>query len=65
MPSIEQFVTTQGRRKFVRPLITDLANDRQWGRPIAGRLYRQARPLYHPITTRDLDELGLLQEGNS
>ena len=65
VPSIEQFVTTQGRRKFVRPLITDLANDRQWGRPIAGRLYRQARPLYHPITTRDLDELGLLQEGNS
>jgi hypothetical protein len=57
--SIEQFVTSQGRRKFVRPLITALAEDQQWGRPIAARLYAKARPLYHPITTRDLDKLGL------
>ncbi len=60
VPSVEQFVTSQGRRKFVRPLITALAEDRLWGRPIAARLYAKARPLYHPITTRDLDELGLL-----
>ena len=59
VPSIEQFVTTQGRRKFVRPLLTALAEDRAWGRPIAERIYPKARPLYHPITTRDLDELGL------
>jgi aminopeptidase N len=57
--SIEQFVTTQGRRKFVRPLITALAEDKSWGRPIATRLYAKARPLYHPMTTKDLDKLGL------
>jgi hypothetical protein len=60
LPALEKFVTTQGRRKFVRPLITALAEDKQWGRPIAVRLYRQARPSYHPVTTRDLDKLGLL-----
>ena len=58
--SIEQFVTTQGRRKFVKPLIETLAEDKAWGRPIAERVYARARPLYHPITTRDLDKLGLL-----
>lgn len=60
VPSLEEFVTTQGRRKFVRPLITTLAEDREWGRPIATRVYAKARPLYHPITTKGLDELGLL-----
>ncbi len=60
VPSIEQFVSSQGRRKFVKPLIEALAKDAQWGRPIAARVYAKARPLYHPITTRDLDKLGLL-----
>ena len=50
----------QGRRKFVKPLITSLAEDREWGRPIAVRVYRKARPGYHPVTIRDLDKLGLL-----
>ena len=59
VPSLERFLTTQGRRKFVRPLIKTLAKDKQWGRPIAARIYRQARPSYHPITQRDLDELNL------
>ena len=60
LPALERFLTTQGRRKFVAPLIEALAEDRVWGRPLAARLYRQARPLYHPITTQRLDELGLL-----
>jgi leukotriene-A4 hydrolase len=59
VPSIEQFVTAQGRRKFVRPLIEALAEDSGWGRPIAARIYPKARPLYHPITTKDLDKLNL------
>jgi aminopeptidase N len=59
VPALEQFLTTQGRRKFVRPLIKALAEDRSWGRPIAARIYRQARPLYHPLVTRELDELRL------
>jgi aminopeptidase N len=61
--SIDQFVTAQGRRKFVKPLIEALAKDKEWGRPIAQRLYAKARPLYHPVTTSDLDKLGLGKAG--
>ena len=59
VPALERFLTTQGRRKFVRPLIETLAKDSQWGRPIAVRVYRVARGSYHPITQRDLDKLNL------
>jgi len=59
VPALERFLLAQGRRKFVRPLITSLAEDRQWGRPIAARIYAKARASYHPVTTRDLDELSL------
>ena len=57
--SLEQFLTSQGRGKFVRPLIQALAADQAWGRPIAARIYAKSRPLYHPLVTRDLDKLGL------
>ncbi|HVM21778.1 MAG TPA: M1 family metallopeptidase [Sphingomicrobium sp.] len=57
--SLEQFLTSQGRGKFVRPLINALAADTVWGKPIAKRVYAQARPLYHPLVTRALDELKL------
>ena len=60
VPSIEQFLASQGRGKFVRPLIKALAKDQTWGRPIAVRAYAKARPLYHPIVTAELDKLGLL-----
>jgi len=60
LPALERFLTSQGRRKFVKPLIEALAADRQWGRPIAERIYRRVWPLYHSVTTADLDKLGLL-----
>ena len=59
VPSLEQFLTSEGRGKFVKPLFTALAKDKQWGLPIAKRIYPSARPLYHPLVTRDLDKLGL------
>ncbi len=59
VPSLEQFLTTQGRRKFVRPLIKALAEDSSWGRPIAARIYPRGRPLYHPMVTGELDKLTL------
>ncbi|MEO6114293.1 MAG: M1 family metallopeptidase [Sphingomicrobium sp.] len=59
VPALEEFLTMQGRRKFVRPLLTSLAEDKSWGRPIAARTYAKTRPLYHPVTVRDLDKLGL------
>ena len=58
--SLEQFLLATGRGKFVKPLIKALAEDQQWGRPIAARIYAKARPLYHPTVTRDLDPLHLL-----
>jgi leukotriene-A4 hydrolase len=60
VPALEKFLMDQGRRKFVRPLIQALAKDTGWGRPIAVRVYTKARPLYHSVTTHDLDELGLI-----
>jgi leukotriene-A4 hydrolase len=65
VPALEEFLTIQGRRKFVRPLITALAEDPQWGRPIAARIYAKTRASYHPVTTRDLDKLGLLSKSKS
>ena len=60
VPSLEEFLTAQGRGKFVRPLIKALAADTSWGRPIAVRIYAKARPLYHPLVTRSLDQLKLV-----
>jgi leukotriene-A4 hydrolase len=65
IPSLEQFLTSQGRGKFVRPLIRALDKDRQWGRPIAQQIYAEARPLYHPLVTRDLDKLGLISSSSA
>jgi leukotriene-A4 hydrolase len=59
VPSLEQFLASQGRGKFVRPLIQALAKDPKWGKPIAARIYAESRSLYHPLVTRDLDKLGL------
>jgi hypothetical protein len=59
IPSLEEFLTTQGRRKFVRPLINALAEDSSWGRPVAARIYPRGRPLYHPLVTGELDKLKL------
>jgi hypothetical protein len=56
LASLEQFLTAQGRGKFVKPLLKALAADQQWGKPIAHRIYGQVRSFYHPTVTRDLDK---------
>jgi hypothetical protein len=53
-PALERFLTSMGRRKFVRPLFQDLAAT-DWGRPMADRIYRVARPTYHPVTVSGVD----------
>jgi leukotriene-A4 hydrolase len=55
VPTLEHFLTTQGRRKFVLPLFTSLWAESDWGRPIATRIYAQARPGYHPVTFNSVD----------
>src|SRR5215213_195858 len=46
--ALERFLTSQGRRKFVRPLYTELAKS-DWGRAMAMDIYRRARPTYHSV----------------
>ncbi len=55
-PALERFLTTQGRRKFIRPLYADLAAT-DWGRPMAERIYARARPGYHSVTSGSIDEI--------
>ena len=52
--SLEAFLTGQGRRKFLQPLYQDLAQT-DWGRAMARRIYEQARPTYHPVSTGTID----------
>ena len=56
MPALERFLTSQGRRKFLRPLYEDLMKT-DWGRVDATRIYAQARPLYHAVATTTLDPI--------
>ena len=56
LPALERFLTTQGRRKFLRPLYEDLmATD--WGQDEARRIYASARPTYHSVATATLDAI--------
>ncbi|HKG90867.1 MAG TPA: M1 family metallopeptidase [Gemmatimonadaceae bacterium] len=57
MPALERFLTTQGRRKFVRPLYEDLMAAGPWGQALAKRIYAEARPLYHAVTTGTVDAI--------
>ncbi|EJL31908.1 aminopeptidase N [Caulobacter sp. AP07] len=56
-PSLEAFLTDQGRRKFVAPLFKDLMEQDTWGQPIAKRIYAQTRPLYHAVTRQTVDTI--------
>jgi leukotriene-A4 hydrolase len=57
MPALERFLTSQGRRKFVRPLFVSLMEQGEWGQALARRIYAQARPGYHPVTANSVDEI--------
>jgi aminopeptidase N len=46
---LEEFLTTVGRRKYIKPLYEAMNRD------YATRIYRIARPLYHPITQATID----------
>ena len=54
--SLERFLTTQGRRKFLRPLYEDLMKH-DWSKPEAKRIYAVARPMYHSVATGTLDPI--------
>jgi leukotriene-A4 hydrolase len=56
MPALEHFLTSQGRRKFLRPLYDDLMKT-SWGPAVARRVYQQARPTYHAVSVATLDTI--------
>ena len=51
----EAFLKGMGRRKFVLPLFQTLWGEGEWGRDLARRIYAEARPLYHPVTSNSVD----------
>ena len=55
-PSLEKFLTTQGRRKFLEPLYRGLAKTEE-GLTLARKIYGKARPTYHPISQATVDSV--------
>jgi aminopeptidase N len=55
-PALDQFLTTVGRRKFLKPLYTELAKTPA-GMEMALRIYRKARPGYHSVSQNTIDQI--------
>jgi aminopeptidase N len=55
-PALDRFLTSQGRRKFLKPLYQELAKT-EWGRALAHDIYRRARPTYHSVSTTTIDQI--------
>ena len=53
---LEEFLTTIGRRKFVKPLFEELIKTPE-GKKRAAEIYAKARPGYHPITQASIDQI--------
>ncbi|HUQ20171.1 MAG TPA: M1 family metallopeptidase [Gemmatimonadaceae bacterium] len=54
--ALDHFLTSQGRRKFVRPLYAELVKT-DWGRAMAVDIYKRARPGYHSVTSGSVDQI--------
>ena len=55
-PRLEEFLTSMGRRKFLKPLYEELVK-RPEGKERALAIYRKARPTYHPIAVTTVDKI--------
>jgi len=55
-PRLEEFLTAQGRRKFLKPLYEELVKTPA-GKEQARRIYAKARPTYHPIAVATIDAI--------
>ena len=53
---LEEFLTTQGRRKYVKPLFEELVKT-EAGRRRAAQIYEKARPLYHTISRTTVEKI--------
>ena len=55
-PRLEEFLSTVGRNKYLKPLYTELVRT-QKGKQHAVSIYGRVRPTYHPITTSAIDPI--------
>lgn len=55
-PALERFLTSMGRRKFLKPLYSELAKTPE-GKERALEIYRKARPTYHEISRATIDRI--------
>ena len=55
-PALEKFLTSMGRRKFLRPLYQAM-EDNPSTRELARTIYARARPTYHPISATSIDAI--------
>src|SRR5687767_6164595 len=53
---LERFLTSMGRRKFLKPLYEELVKTPE-GKARALAIYRKARPTYHPIAVTTVDKI--------
>ena len=60
-PALDRFLTNVGRRKFLMPLYAELMRSEK-GKVLARTIYQQARPNYHSVAVRSLDELLVWKE---
>lgn len=60
-PALDRFLTNVGRRKFLMPLYGELMRSEK-GKVMARTIYQQARPNYHSVAVRSLDELLVWKE---
>jgi hypothetical protein len=54
--AVEEFLCSQGRRKFLKPLYAELASTPE-GKRRAVAIYERARPTYHAVSSGTIDEL--------
>jgi len=53
---LEEFLTSMGRRKYLKPLYEELVKTPE-GRQRAAAIYEKARPTYHPIAQTTVDAI--------
>ena len=56
MDKLKEFLTNQGRRKFLQPLYTSLS-ETEAGLARAKRIYAEARPGYHAVSRQTIDQI--------
>ncbi|HUA62057.1 MAG TPA: M1 family metallopeptidase [Verrucomicrobiae bacterium] len=56
LSKVEEFLASVGRRKFLKPIYTELMKTEE-GRERALKVYIRARPTYHPIAQATLDAI--------